>query len=86
MSNVHITHTATNQRPRCTGAVRMRSGPMADVLVLLLIMEVGALFDSFSDFESALRHYEIEQHVNYTKRDSTTVERGRRKQPRRTFK
>ena len=48
-------------------------------------MEVGKTFTTFAELENAIRSFEKEEFVNYIKRDSTTVERARRKQPKRVF-
>ena len=51
-----------------------------------MALNVGDVFASYEQFREALTKYEDETYVNYTVYDSTTVERARKKQPKRTFR
>jgi len=51
-----------------------------------MALKVGDVFDRYEDFKRALKAYEDESFVNYTVTDSTSVERARKKQPKRTFR
>ena len=50
-----------------------------------MALNVGDVFATYDDFRDAVTKYEEATYVNYTVYDSTTVERGRKKQPKRTF-
>ena len=51
-----------------------------------MALNVGDVFATYDDFRDAVTKYEEATYVNYTVYDSTTVKRGRKKQPKRTFR
>ena len=50
-----------------------------------MAVNVGNAFLSYEEFRDVVTKYEEETYVNYTAYDST-IERGRKKQPKSTFR